>query len=248
MAKIKVIFGKLHGKIGGTVFRGGEDGYTVASEYNGNPANPRTQLQTDQRGKMNLAGLFSKMTPYMAIAGMGNSRRKARSKFVSNLLKSMTVQPVVGQPGTRRALFNADSLVLSEGVPVQITGSVAFGDTGRTATVSIVVDASVTNLQGKIVVLYYAVEGVWKGCLVKTLEDETQAAFDLSGVAAELDTVKVVAYIIPVIDSGAAARAAFSNVVNNQSGVSVDASFVRALAVAEAYGLSFYAGEAESGL
>lgn len=242
MAKIKVIFGKLHGKIGGTVFRGGEDGMTIASEYNGKPANPRTMLQTNQRNKMNLAGQFSKLTPYDAIVGLDASRRKARSIFVSNLLKN-TGQASSQTPGGVSSRIAMGQVVFSKGVLVSTTIEKTFDVETSKATITITNNEQDVTVMGYRVIL---VAGADEKVVGVSVRDVTLAS-EQSSVALEVNVPNSIVggrydiYAVPMVETNANARTMFVQGIA-QSGAYMSAEAVRTLNTLNALGGSIYGG------
>lgn len=243
MAKVKVIFGKLRGKVGGVVFRGGENGETIASEYNGEPRNPRTMLQTAQRSKMNVAGIISKGTPYSAIAGLGGSRRQARSKYVSNLLKlAQNYNENANQINTSVNLAN---LVISNGRRVMVSGNLALGSQNNEITVTITgTDPTVTFLGFKVVA-YLPMPGAFGGVVVKDVEyssSSMQVTIPLPAPTSSYsgdDVANVI--VVPIIDTGDASRVAYSQYLMMES-VNVEGGAVRTLLASGAYAESVFLG------
>lgn len=242
MAKVKVIFGKLHGKIGGTVFRGGEDGMTIASEYNGKPANPRTMLQTSQRNKMNLAGQFSKLTPYDAIVGLDASRRKARSMFVSNLLKN-TEQASSTTPGGVSSRIQMGAIVFSKGVLVSTTIAKTFDADTTKATITITNNEQDVDVMGYRVIL---VAGVSEKVVGVSVRDVTLTSGQ-SSVALEVTVPDNILggrydiYVVPMVETNANARAVFMQGLA-QNGAYMSAEAVRTLNTLNALASSIYGG------
>lgn len=136
MAKGSMMLSKMRGKMGGMVFRVDPDAGQVVSEYNPSPKNPRTPAQVGQRSKMNLAGQISKLTPYMAIAGLDPSKRRARSKFVSNLLKQILFGEPTSSGYPSSAQVEYGKVSFSNGVEalISLIGSVAQATRVVTAT------------------------------------------------------------------------------------------------------------------
>lgn len=104
------------GKVGNTVGMKGSDGENYV-RINVKPANPKSQAQVDQRVKMALAGLLSKLTDRNLIIGMGNTTRRRRTNFTSLITRMATTQEV---DGVVRALLAPEDLIFSEGrvIPV----------------------------------------------------------------------------------------------------------------------------------
>lgn len=119
------MLGKFRGKVGATVFRTEAGIGQIASEYNPNPKNPRTMLQTQQRVKMSLAGQISKSIPASFLVGLDANNRKARSMFVSNILKNAEVG-AGANAGEYKATIDPGKIVFSKGALVKLE------DTGYT--------------------------------------------------------------------------------------------------------------------
>lgn len=251
MAKVKVIFGKLRGKIGGNVFRSGDNGETIVSEYNGNPRNPRTMLQVRQRNKMNLVGKVSAVTPYAAIAALGSNRRVARSAYVSQLLKLAIDEVDPSSPNEVTTKVNFVDVVLSRGVEVSTTGTVTMDDV--TATLTVTMDA----YQGEIPLLgvklvCYASQGErFIGVMTKDVQlsptQTTVVTFKIANSGAELSEGGGGCIIaIPIVDVGGDASATYDTFVE-MGNPTAQINAARKLAAAKAYGHSRYVGQAYLG-
>lgn len=90
MAKNVGLIGSLQGKLGNAVFYV-SNGVQVSRVYQPVVANPNTSLQIAQRAKMALAGRLSKITPIVALAGLGgDNKRIRRGEFVKELIRAST--------------------------------------------------------------------------------------------------------------------------------------------------------------
>lgn len=108
MAKNVGLIGSLRGKLGNTVFYV-TNGVQVTRVYQPVVANPNTSLQIAQRAKMALAGRMSKITPIVALAGLGESnKRLRRGKFVQELIRASSY-------AGNKASLAFDQLFLSHG-------------------------------------------------------------------------------------------------------------------------------------
>lgn len=251
MAKLKGIFGKMRGKIGGTVFRSGDDGETIASEYNGNPRNPRTMLQVRQRNKMNLVGRVSAVTPYTAIAALGSNRRKARSSYVSQLLKLAIDEVDAGNPNQVTTKVNFADVVLSRGIEVSATGTVAMDDVSATLTVTMDAYQGETPLLGVKLVCFASQGERFIGVMTKDVQlSETQTTvvtFKIANSGAELSEGGGGCVIaIPIVDVGGDATATYDALVE-QGDPTAQINAARKLATANAYGHSRFVGMAYLG-
>lgn len=111
MAKQKSTF-QFSGKIGTIVGMKGANGESYIREYV-KPANPKSTKQTEQRVKMSLGGLLSKLTASTVIYGMGTTPRKRRPAFVSNIVRRAVVTSSGGQT---LAKINPADIIFSDGV------------------------------------------------------------------------------------------------------------------------------------
>lgn len=243
MAKVKAIFGQLRGKVGGIVFRGNGDGYTVASEYNAKPANPRTMAQTEQRNKMNLAGQISALTIYDAIAGLSSNKRKARSIFVSEMLKKMTTTTVEG--GGRKATLKSTDLVLSKGLGAIMDVDASYATGTSTLTLSVTDGDEQQGLLFVRFVVYindgakYKWAGVYDTPEITGSSPVTKAVVLPNTVTENEGTIEV--YAIPIFEHDAAVRTVYENGVNvNGTPAGYNAQVTRDLASLNAFGASQY--------
>lgn len=97
MARLVGLIGSGRGRLGTTVLSKGQNGLTYARTYQPQVANPRTELQVQQRAKINLVGQISKMVSKSLIKplGMGGGRMN-RSEFNKILLNAATVSDTAG--------------------------------------------------------------------------------------------------------------------------------------------------------
>lgn len=104
------------GKVGNTVGMKGANGENYI-RINVKPANPKSQAQVEQRVKMALAGLLSKLTDRNLIIGLGNTNRRRRTNFTSLITRTATIEEIDGE---MRALLAPEDLTFSEGrvIPV----------------------------------------------------------------------------------------------------------------------------------
>lgn len=244
MAKVKVTFGKMRGKMGGLVFRGGDNGETIVSEYNGAPRNPRTMLQTEQRSKMNLAGLMSKMTPYLAIAGLNSSRRRARSMFTSNIVKNTSS---VASAGGATQTLAAAALKLSKGrvMPTHVDASAWSQD--QTINLQVYNDSASDNLLFARVVVYFSQNGRYVSCVIADTESINPNTSKLVSIGVPVSIQEtggeMNVYVIPVVDDNTDARALYQNYIADPSeSDDYQVSFTRSLVSLGVFCESNYAG------
>lgn len=139
MAKTIGFIGSMRGKAGNLVFCKGEKGMTYARAYQPQVANPKTQSQTDQRGKVNLVGRMSQVTPAAAIVSMGSNKRNARSEFNKNLLRAAIID--VDGVGNRVAKIAPEEIIFSRGgqaLKASVSAPVAITDTEVTIGLTLI--------------------------------------------------------------------------------------------------------------
>lgn len=238
------MLGKFRGKVGATVFRTEAGIGQIASEYNPNPKNPRTMLQTRQRTKMNLAGLISKMTPFEVIAGLGSNGRTARAAFVSNILKKATLSGA----GTAAEPLKADvapaDIVFSKGATSDLTitetyydsnvVAVTFSQPGSTSNTAAVIGIAMVSKNGKLVSIDYASMNIPATGAIPELSIRLSQQMDGEGESVEV-------FLVPILRSEGAASVMYDvdvDWVNTSYSVSV----ARSLASVEAYGASKFLG------
>lgn len=241
MAKVKSTIGQLRGKVGGNVFRHDPSGFTVMSEYNPTPSNPRTVLQTAQRSKMNLAGQISKYVPYEAIAGMNGIRRQARAQFVSSLLHNITNQD-------NASTINASKIVFSKGVDKLAEGTLAYNETTHKLTVTMSAQPAGTDIMFYRVVVLLREATLFRGCLVKdsatvVAEAATTIEVDIPSSIYGTSNYGMMAYVVPVYAKDAGVRATYQDFVNVVTNNTLSTAFTRTLASAEAFAASEYLGK-----
>lgn len=246
MAKIKVAFGQMRGKIGGVVYRHDPSGYTVASEYNPQPANPRTAMQTAQRNKMNLAGRLSSFTPYLAIAGLDSNKRKARSMFVKNILNLAGTSS--SGTGSNTAAIERSAIKLSNGSPALLSVTPTYDVSNHVLTVS-VANADAARDVMFVRVMAYFVKGeniVFSACKDSQPMTGTTArdvTFDLSGIFTGSNGIAEI-YVIPVVGDNALARTTYDNLIaDDNDDESYKIQVTRSLVALGAFGASQYVGQ-----
>lgn len=233
MAKVTFLQGKARGKVGGIVYRTIAGIGTVASEYNPSPRNPRTMAQVKQRSKMNLAGQMSKITPFAAIAGLSASRRVARQEFVSNLLKSISDNGELTY-----SWIDQQQLILSKGVAVPCSGSIASGAQAGSVDISYGMQSAGESVLGGILVVYGSADEMQPMCIVRKLEATSGTEnVTLSDFGASSGSeVVLAAFVIPILDKGDNARDAFGQLTFELNGFKTE--YTRTLVAAGAYAAS----------
>lgn len=240
--------GKQRGKIGGMVCRQLPGVGTVATEYQPMVRNPRTLGQTKQRSKMNLAGLFSKLTPYVAIAGLNPNKRIARSEFVANLLKRATITG----DGTSASPFIAAvapaDVVFSKGVGGNFgTVQVTYNANDITFTVENAYGAA-PNYSGAICIAVCSKAGetldVAVGVGTVAAGQNSFTCTVTTNVALSNTGCNVDCYLVPILKVEAATGVSFDPTLNFTTD-NYNVSVARTLAAVGAYGGSFYAGKAD---
>lgn len=193
MAKQKSTF-QFSGKIGTIVGMKGANGESYIREYV-KPANPKSTKQTEQRVKMALGGLLSKLTAQSVIYGMGTTPRKRRPNFVSNIVRRAVVTSSGGQT---IAKINPADILFSDGVnqPIAFAGTPTINNEVLQFTYDPRVFADNTNLAAIVFVgVAYSSDShanaVLSGVMVR--EDETNVLIQVPA-----DTAEVAWYYIPI--------------------------------------------------
>lgn len=112
MAKSSMALGQYRGKMGGMVFRKGDNGQQVISAYQPVVKNPRTDSQMLQRAKFNLAAQVAKQIPLSFIYSLGSSARLRRGALISSIVKAATARKT---NGTFVADINGANVIISKG-------------------------------------------------------------------------------------------------------------------------------------
>ena len=112
MAKSTMALGQYRGKMGGMVFRKGDDGQQVVSAYQPVVKNPRTDAQMKQRAKFNLASQVAKQVPLGYIYTLGSSARLRRGALISSIVKAATASKTNGK---FVADINGANVIISKG-------------------------------------------------------------------------------------------------------------------------------------
>lgn len=112
MAKSTMALGQYRGKMGGMVFRKGDNGMQVVSVYQPVVKNPRTDAQMLVRAKFNLATRVAKQVPQSFIYTLGSSARMRRGALISSIVKAATASKT---NGTFVADINGANVVITKG-------------------------------------------------------------------------------------------------------------------------------------
>lgn len=249
MAKATIAFSKARGKVGGLVFRHDAGIGTVVSEYNPHPSNPRTIAQTKQRGKMNLAGKISQLVEKQLLVGLSVNGRKARSMFVSNLLKNIQVPSVItpGTPATSTIDFS--KVVFAKGAPYGGVAGVTFDVVDEDDVVRVTLSrvAADDALVGGIAIVVYSEGGQVVNVLHKAMTlsaNGLSADLPVEGISA--GTGYVCAYVIPLVSTDEGLAVTYGNLL--ETGTYQEARFetdiLTTLVQGGAYRHSEYAGVA----
>lgn len=242
MAKATIAFSKARGKVGGLVFRHDAGIGTVVSEYNPHPTNPRTMAQTDQRAKMNLAGQLSKVTPYAAIAGFSTNKRKARSKFVSILLKAIeNGTHSVGE--TFASTLDFANVKISDGVSSTLRASVAIDASTGVVTTTLTGNTSSAGMLGCIVLQYIGMDGsAVKANVQKVNEGTSSVTLNAADYFPNPESdVYIVTYVVPIRAVEENTIAAYGQMEELTDGFSAEVAV--SLSAQNAYCQSIYAGK-----
>lgn len=249
MAKSNMAIGKFRGKMGGVVYRIDSGVGQIMSEYNANPRNPRTTAQTKQRSKMNLAGKLSQQVEKSLLLGLSTNGRKARSMFVSNLLKNISA-PATLTPGVEADItLDYSKVIFANGTPYGGAASVVFETVGddEVARVSLERLSSDDSLVGGLAILVYSESGQVVNVAHKAMTlgaDAATADFPVAGISA--GTGHVVAYVVPMVTTDEGLSVAYGNLL--ETGTYAEQQFVTtvltSLLQGGAYRRSVYAGVA----
>lgn len=253
MAKGNIALGKFRGKVGGQVLRVDAGIGQIISEYNPHPSNPRTIAQTNQRSKMNLAGRISKLTSRLAIAGLDSNNRRARSMFVSSILKAATNAIVDNDPNNMTSSIDFSEIKFSQGVAIPM--GVQITPASDTLTVRI----TGLNLAGNVVGARVIAIGDNTGNVdfvsvteVANISQTGPTSVDVTVPAAYLGNSEcnVAIYVVPVVENGQGVTTMYNTlVVATESGdAALQTSAVRSLVTAGAFGESFYGGRHDMGV
>ena len=220
MAKAIGFIGSMRGKAGNLVFCKGEKGVTYARAYQPQVANPKTQNQTDQRGKVNLIGRMSQVTPAAAIVSLGSNKRNARSEFNKNLLQAAIID--VDGVGNRVAKIAPADIIFSRGgqaLKASISTAAATTDTELTIGMTL----SDNTLAGKygerivVAVIDPADKGGYSMVLYKDIvfDNTTAQTISLAYGTTITDQTMVCVYRCPFVltDGGASQR--YESIANN---------------------------------
>lgn len=247
MAKINAIFGKMSGKLGGSVFAI-YNGEQVIREYNPSPSNPKSLLQLQQRAKGNLVGRVSSFTPKEAINGLGNNARRRRAEFLRNLLKAAQVQQVDGE---YTAKLSDEDIVFSKGVVPQsvFLSSIAATATAVTATLHSIGGITTTPdeyaaYQTRLVLMVYRASDLALSQVITKIA--TKPALDGTAITTfsvlENGSYIAVLYAVPMSTAdGSAISISTNNVLRDDSDIAAELSANRAAVVFE-YGRSVVLG------
>ena len=241
------MLGKFRGKVGATVFRTEAGIGQIASEYNPSPKNPRTLAQTKQRSKMNLAGLYSKLVGYPLIAGLGSNGRTARSRFVSNIIKSSTVTGTGAANDPIIAAITPEKVIFSDGGSFNGTMTEPFRENNEVSFSVKTNPAAPLNADAIIAIAVIAKGGVVVE-VASYAQDLTNAGMT-TGVVIPTNTsmngndVNVDVYAVPILKTDGATSAMFDYELGFSTNT-YNVSVARTLAVANAYGNSIYLGKA----
>lgn len=240
MSKGQILLGKQRGKVGGFVARVDSSVGQVLSEYNPHPKNPRTLAQTKQRSKMNLAGQISKAVAAECIVGLDPNGRKARSMFVSNLLKNITLSGTSGLD----ASITYSAIKFAKGAHYGVDLNYSYDDMNSALEVTPVFADSPESVIGvMVVVLEHSTNPSTNpmGPIVQCKLQErslspTAMTFDVEGDPAEPSAFEM--FVVPVVETSSNVRAAFGAALT-ETGV-IKASALRTIASAQGFGESYW--------
>lgn len=210
----------MRGKAGNLVFTKGEKGVTYARAYQPQVANPKTQAQTDQRGKVNLVGRMSQVTPAAAIVSLGSNKRNARSEFNKKLLQAAVID--VDGVGNRVAKIAPADIIFSKGGQA-LKASVSTAAVTTDTELTIGLTLSDSTLAGKygerivVAVIDPNDKGGYSVVLYKDIvfDNTTAQTITMAYGTAIADQTMVCVYRCPFVltDGGASQR--YESIANN---------------------------------
>lgn len=238
MSKGQILLGKQRGKVGGFVARVDSGVGQILSEYNPHPKNPRTLAQTTQRAKMNLAGQISKTTPRELIAGMNPNGRKARSMFVSNIIKNA----VISSDNVNAVEIDFTSVKYSKGVSIAIPLAAAYDSEHNKVNATPDFSDTPENCTGAMVICVVSLNNVEAGpaavytnyALVEKSETPSAASFDVPEGLAGQSAANI--YVVPLLNTATGVVVNWGALLT--SNAVYQAEFLRSLAIAGGYGES----------
>lgn len=220
MAKTIGFIGSMRGKAGNLVFCKGENGITYARAYQPQVANPKTQNQTDQRGKVNLVGRMSQVTPAAAIVSMGSNKRNARSMFNKVLLQAAIID--VDGVGNRVAKIAPELIMFSRGgQPLKASVSTAAAVTDTEVTIGLTLaDSTLAGKYGErivVAVIDPADKGGYSMVLYKDIvfDNTTAQTVTLAFGTTIVDQTMVCVYRCPFVLTDGGATQRFESIANN---------------------------------
>ena len=193
---------QVSGKVGEVVgMKGfnGENYMRIAKK----PSNPNTPKQVQQRSKLVLAGLMSKMTPSELLIGMSSTKRLRRSRYTSAIIRNA----IIGTNAKGDVVANLDptKLVFSEGRFVEVSG---LTPTYNGTALSVAYTGTLPEDMASILVIgVIAKNGEYRvvdGDLIT--KDHTTAVINGTG-----DTANV--YYVPIMRAAGASNVAYANAV-----------------------------------
>lgn len=220
MAKTIGFIGSMRGKAGNLVFCKGEKGVTYARAYQPQVANPKTQNQTDQRGKVNLVGRMSQVTPAAAIVSLGSNKRNARSEFNKNLLQAAVID--VDGVGNRVAKIAPADIIFSRGgQALKASVSSAASVSGTEVTIGLTLaDSTLAGKYGErivVAVIDPADKGGYSMVLYKDIvfDNTTAQTITMAYGTTIADQTMVCVYRCPFVITDGAANQRYETLANN---------------------------------
>lgn len=129
--------GKFRGKVGSVVMRV-RDGKQIASEYQPVVSNPKSEAQTLQRARINLAGRLSHVITSDIIMFEGMNKSRSRAFLQKVLINGSEANRVQGQQASAIvANIIPENIILAKGSAVQMLPNVGLQVAGEDITVSL---------------------------------------------------------------------------------------------------------------
>lgn len=228
------------GRLAGAVGMKGRKGNNYVREHVA-PKNPRTEAQIEQRAKMALAGLLSKLTPKAAIYGLGNDAIDRRSRFTSNIAINATATTV---DGVTTAQLAPEKLIFSDGISAGIASGVN-ASLSQDGALTVSMNAMPEGVASVIAIGVFseAATGNYTGVDLAVLTADS-LSHQFSARRAEIANV----YVIPITRAEGATNTTYERAVANITASNSYAVVASALTSgAFKYGASEFVGSENAG-
>lgn len=237
MAKLLGIF-QFSGKLGQTVGLKGANGENYV-RVNVKPTNKNSGAQVDQRVKMSLAGLISKLTAPDLIIGMGSTTRDRRNRFTGTIARN--AEATTNSEGAAIAKLAPEKLIFSDGrlLPVPSELSTTFNGTALSVNYAGTYDE---NTAGYLVIGAFS-DGDEYVRIDGTLLTPTETSGSIEGTGTGVNV-----YVIPIVRADGATNISYQRAVEDLATSNDYAAATRGVAAGSlVYGASVYAGRRTQG-